>query len=141
MPVELLSMGLSATVGFLFKLIATNQAAKREQFNMLIQRDKIAEETRESARRLQNPAAAYIRRFIVITMMSILAFIVVAPAIDPTLTTNVISEFNDPGFLGFGGGKKIVVTIVSGILYDETIRSILASIIGYYFGTSTVPSR
>ena len=77
-------MGLSAGLGFLFKLIATNQEAKREQFNMLIKREQVAEESRQAARQMQNPAAAYIRRFIVITMMSILAFIVVAPAIDPT---------------------------------------------------------
>lgn len=138
MPLELISMGLSAGVGFLFKLIATNQAAKRDQFNMLIQKEKFAEESRQSARQMQNPAAAYIRRFIVITMMSILAFIVVAPAIDPTLTTNIITEIENPSFLGFGGGKQIVIAMVSGIMYDETIRSILASIIGYYFGTSTV---
>jgi len=137
-PLELISMGLSAGVGFLFKLIATNQAAKRDQFNMLIQKEKFAEESRQSARQMQNPAAAYIRRFIVITMMSILAFIVVAPAIDPTLTTNIITEIENPSFLGFGGGKQIVIAMVSGIMYDETIRSILASIIGYYFGTSTV---
>lgn len=131
-------MGLSAALGFLFKLIAANQAMRREQFNMMMAREKFAEESRQAARQMQNPAAAYIRRFIVITMMSILAFIVVAPAIDPSLTTNIVTEIEKPGFLGFGGGKQIVIAMVSGIMYDETIRSILASIIGYYFGTSTV---
>lgn len=138
MPLELISMGLSAALGFLFKLIAANQAMRREQFNMMMAREKFAEESRQAARQMQNPAAAYIRRFIVITMMSILAFIVVAPAIDPSLTTNIVTEIEKPGFLGFGGGKQIVIAMVSGIMYDETIRSILASIIGYYFGTSTV---
>lgn len=131
-------MGLSAGLGFLFKLVATNQAAKREQWDYMMKKGEADEKSRDSARQMQNPAAAYIRRFIVITMMSILAFIVVAPAIDPTLTTNIITEIDNPGFLGFGGGKQIVIAMVSGIMYDETIRSILASIIGYYFGTSTV---
>jgi len=131
-------MGASALMGFLFKLISANQQAKRDQFEMMMQKEKFAEESRQAARQMQNPAAAYIRRFIVITMMSILAFIVVAPAIDPTLTTNIVTEYDDPGFLGFGGGKKMVIAMVSGVMYDETIRSILASIIGYYFGTSTV---
>jgi len=138
MPLELISMGASALMGFLFKLISANQQAKRDQFEMMMQKEKFAEESRQAARQMQNPAAAYIRRFIVITMMSILAFIVVAPAIDPTLTTNIVTEYDDPGFLGFGGGKKMVIAMVSGVMYDETIRSILASIIGYYFGTSTV---
>ena len=138
MPLELISMGASALMGFLFKLISANQQAKRDQFEMMMQKEKFAEESRQAARNMQNPAAAYIRRFIVITMMSILAFIVVAPAIDPTLTTNIVTEYDDPGFLGFGGGKKMMIAMVSGVMYDETIRSILASIIGYYFGTSTV---
>jgi len=138
MPFELLSMGISAIVGFVFKLIATNMAANKAEKEWLIKRGEMEEKSRESARKLQNPAAAYIRRFIVITMMSILAFIVVAPAIDPSLTTNIITEIDKPSFLGFGGGKTVVVTVVSGIMYDETIRAILASIIGYYFGTSTV---
>jgi hypothetical protein len=138
MPLELISMGASALMGFLFKLISANQQAKRDQFEMMMQKEKFAEESRQAARNMQNPAAAYIRRFIVITMMSILAFIVVAPAIDPTLTTNIVTEYDDPGFLGFGGGKRMMIAMVSGVMYDETIRSILASIIGYYFGTSTV---
>lgn len=138
MPLELISMGLSAGLGFIFKLVATNQAAKRDQWDYMMKKGEADESSRNSARQMQNPAAAYIRRFIVITMMSILAFIVVAPAIDPTLTTNIITEIENPSFLGFGGGKQIVIAMVSGIMYDETIRSILASIIGYYFGTSTV---
>ena len=137
MPLELISMGISATVGFIFKLIANQQAHKQAQWDYMMKKGEQEESSRESARKLQNPSAAFIRRFIVITMMSILAFIVVAPALDPTLVTNVITEVEKPTFFGFGGGKEVVVTVISGILYDETIRSILASIIGYYFGKTT----
>jgi hypothetical protein len=138
MPLELISMGISTVIGFVFKLIAVNQAAKQAQFEFLIKKNELIEKSRESARKMQDPGAAFIRRFIVITMMSILAFIIVAPALEPSLTTNVITEIETEGFLGFGGGKQIVVTVVSGILYDETIRSILASIIGFYFGSAQV---
>ena len=138
MPIELISMGISAAVGFAFKLIAANQENKREQFKMMMATRQFIEDSRESARKMQKPGTAFIRRFIVTTFLSIFAFLIVAPAIDPSLTTNVISEINNSGFLGFGGGKKIVVTVISGLLFDEVLRSILSSIVGFYFGGSQV---
>jgi hypothetical protein len=136
MPLELISLGLSTLVGFVFKMIAMNQQAKQAQWDFLIKKGELNEKMVDSARKMQDPGAAFIRRFIVITMMSILAFIIIAPALEPGLTTNVISEIETEGFLGFGGGKQIVVTVVNGVVYDETIRSILASIMGFYFGRS-----
>jgi hypothetical protein len=107
----------------------------------MMQQHAVIEDSRKEARKLQNPAAAFIRRFIVITMMSILAFLVVAPALDSTLTTDIVTEIEREGFLWWGGGKQIVVTVISGMMYDDTIRSILASIIGFYFGGATVQQR
>ncbi len=113
-----------------------NQQAKQAQWDFLIKKGELNEKMVDSARQMQNPGAAFIRRFIVITMMSILAFIIIAPALEPSLTTNIISEIETESFLGFGGGKQIIVTVVNGVIYDETVRSILASIMGFYFGRS-----
>ena len=140
-PFEIMSMGVSALAGFAFKMMAVHQENKREQFKMMMQQHAVIEDSRKEARKLQNPAAAFIRRFIVITMMSILAFLVVAPALDSTLTTNIVTEIEREGFLWWGGGKQIGVTVISGMMYDDTIRSILASIIGFYFGGATVQQR
>ena len=140
-PFEIMSMGVSALAGFAFKMMAVHQENKREQFKMMMQQHAVIEDSRKEARKLQNPAAAFIRRFIVITMMSILAFLVVAPALDSTLTTNIVTEIEREGFLWWGGCKQIVVSFISGMMYDDTIRSILASIIGFYFGGATVQQR
>ena len=67
-----------------------------------------------------------VRRFIVLVMMSLLAFIVVAPAF-LEINTVIVED-------GWLWGKN--VTEIKGIMYDETIRMILTSIIGFYFGTS-----
>jgi hypothetical protein len=138
MPIELISMSISAVVGFVFKLIASNQEIKKQQFEMMMSQFTAVETSRENARKLQSPAASFIKRYIVISVVSLFVFVIVAPAIDPTLTTNIISEVQTSGFLGIGAGTKIVVTVISGLLYDDTLRSMLASIIGYYFGSATV---
>lgn len=134
-------MGASATMGFVFKLLANHQENKRDEFKMMMAQHTRVEESRKNARKHQSAGSAFIRRFITITMMSLLTFLVVAPTIDPSITTNIITEIERPSFFGFGGGKEIIVTVVSGMLYDDTIRSILSSIVGYYFGSSTAQRR
>jgi len=90
MPLELISLGLSTLVGFVFKMIAMNQQAKQAQWDFLIKKGELNEKMVDSARKMQDPGAAFIRRFIVITMMSILAFIIIAPALEPGLTTGAM---------------------------------------------------
>jgi len=114
-PIELLSMGGSALAGFLFKYIANAQQDRHDQMMA------IAKAT-EVARNDEN--GIWPRRFIVFVMMSLLSFIVVAPALLPGVNTVVVDQ----------GWFFTTTTEVKGIVYDETIKSILISIIGFYFG-------
>ena len=114
-PVELLSLGLSSLAGFIFKYIANAQKDRHDQMMA------IAKATKE-AREDEN--GIWTRRFIVLVMMSLLSFIVVAPALLPGVNTVVVDE----GFF------FTTTTEIKGIVYDETIKSILISIIGFYFG-------
>ena len=114
-PIELLSMGGSAIVGFVFKYMANAQADRMETIRAL------AGATQE-AREYQG--GVWVRRFIVFVMMGILAFIVVAPALIEGVSTTYVEE----------GWFFTHTTEVKGIIYDSTIRSILVSIVGFYFG-------
>jgi len=139
MPIELISLALSAVVGFLFKLIAANMENKHQQHTMTLEAFGASQKSIESARDFQEPGSAFVRRFIVVTMLSLFTFIIVAPAVYPDLAVNFITEHTRASFLGlFGGGTEMIVTTVKGLVYDETMRSILSSIVGYYFGSSTV---
>jgi len=67
----------------------------------------------------------WVRRFIVLVMMLLLVFIIVAPAF-LDVNTVLVDE----------GWFFNTTTEIKGIMYDATTRTILTSIIGFYFGTS-----
>ena len=115
-PVELLTMGASTLGGFALKYMANSQANTA----FLLGKDI---ESRQEARGDMN--GVWVRRFIVLVMMSLLAYIVVAPSL---IDANAVIV--DKGWL------FTTTTEVKGIMYDDTIRMILTSIIGFYFGTS-----
>lgn len=117
MSVELLTMGGSAILGWLLKYMSNQQ----ENTFKLLQKD---EESRQAA---SQRGGVWIRRFIVVVMMALFAFIIIAPAFIPGLNTVVV----DKGWLWTSTIE------VKGIMYDETTRQIMLAIIGYYFGTSS----
>jgi len=77
-----------------------------------------------AARADQN--GVWVRRFIVVVMMSLLTYIVVAPSLMDANAV-IVSE----------GWFFTTTTEVKGIVYDDTIRMIITSIIGYYFGSAS----
>ena len=78
----------------------------------------------------------WVRRFIVLVMMSILFIIATGIGAEPT---NILSTVEQPSYLFglFGGGTEQVVTAVQGGLYDGTMRQSILAIIGYYFGNAS----
>jgi len=118
MPVELITMGISTLGGFALKYWATQADYRHQQFMDLM-------DSQNRAESVDGGQGKYVRRFIVLVMMSLLAFIVIAPAFMDVNTVLV-----DKGWF------FTTTTTIEGIIYDDTIRQILVSIIGFYFGTS-----
>lgn len=116
-PLELISMAVSTLGGFW----ATSNANAAERLH----EERLAYTSSVKAAR-EDTNGVWVRRFIVLVMMGLLTFIVVAPAF---LDVNAVIV--DEGWL-FN-----TTTEVKGIIYDDTIRMILVSIIGFYFGTSS----
>jgi len=119
MPVELITLGVSAIGGFALKYMATQARYRHQQMMDLMG-------SQERADKVDGGEGKYVRRFIVLVMMFLLVFIVVAPAFLTGVNTVIVDE----------GWFFTTTTEVKGILYDNTIRQILAAIIGFYFGTS-----
>ncbi len=115
MPIELLSMGGSALFGFAFKYMANSQQDRHDQMMAISQATKAARDDENGV---------WTRRFIVVVMMFLLSFIVTAPALLEGVNTVVVDQ----------GWFFTTTTEIKGIVYDETIKSILISIIGFYFG-------
>ena len=118
MPVELITLGVSTLGGFALKYMATQAKYRHEQFRDLMK-------AQERADKVDGGDGKYVRRFIVLIMMALLVFIVAAPAF-LDINTVLVHE----------GWLWTSTTEIKGIIYDETIRQILLSIIGFYFGTS-----
>ena len=117
MTTELMTMGISTVLGFGLKYLAQSQANTYE----LLKGD------RESRIEASKRGGVWIRRFIVLVMMSIFAFIIIGPAFIPDLHTVVVDE----------GWLWTTTTEIKGIMYDATTKEILLAIIGYYFGVSS----
>lgn len=116
-PIDLIVMGVSALGGFLLKNSANNSERLHEE--------RLAyTKSVEAARNDSN--GVIVRRFIVVVMMSLFAFIIIGPAF-LDVSTVVLEDT-------WYGTKQI---IVDGIIYDDTIRMTIMSIVGFYFGTSS----
>lgn len=130
MVTEIASLGGSAVLGFVFKFISNMQddshKAKMAMLGAVEQSKKDASER----------GGAWIRRFIVVVMMSILAITAVGIGATPT---NIVTTSPETSILWglFSIDGVTRVTEIIGGMYDETIRLSILSIIGYYFGTST----
>jgi len=109
-------MAASGGAAYIMKMYANAQADRHYQ--MMAAMNATIEARKQTG-------GVLVRRFIVLVMMSLLAFIVVAPSLIDTQTV-MIKE----------GWLWDSTTEVKGIIYDTTIRSILTSIVGFYFGGS-----
>ena len=118
MSIELITMGVSTLGGFVLKYMATQAQYRHEQFRDLIK-------AQDRAEKADGGQGKYVRRFIVLVMMSLLVFIVAGPAF-LDINTILVNE----------GWLWTTTTEIKGIIYDNTIREILVAIIGFYFGTS-----
>jgi hypothetical protein len=115
-PMELITMGVSTLGGFWLKNMANNAERLHEE--------RLA--YKESVKAARNDkAGVLVRRFIVFVMVMLFVFIVAAPAF-MDIQTVIIED----GWFGKSQMK------IDGIMYDETMRMTITSIIGYYFGTS-----
>ena len=123
--------------GFIFKYMTEQREIRREQFEMLIEKNKVESDNQDRAvARVGIEAGKIVRRTIV---LCVLFGTILAPFILPFFgipTVVEIKTVNQP-FLGiFGGGEDVAFHSVYGYLFTEENRQILLSIVGFYFGSA-----
>tara|TARA_R110002124_G_scaffold86084_2_gene222906 strand:+ start:64 stop:489 length:426 start_codon:yes stop_codon:yes gene_type:complete len=138
-PTEIITLLGGSITGFIFKFMAKRSQDNQKKFEMLMKRNKFAEETRNAAaQRATGAAGSWVRRFIVI---SIMFGVILAPFLATLLSIPVIMEVEQvrPILFGLFGNRteKIFVESMGYVLIPE-IRQSLTAIIGFYFGQSTV---
>jgi hypothetical protein len=134
---EFLSLIGGSLTGFIFKNMAEQREARREQFEMLIKKNETETANQDKAvQRVGVEAGKIVRRIIV---LCILFGTIVAPFVLPFFGIPTIVEIKStsPSFLGlFGGGESVYFHTVYGYLFTEENRQILLSIVGFYFGSA-----
>jgi hypothetical protein len=138
-PTEILTLFGGSITGFIFKFMAQRSQDNQKKFEMLMERNKFAEDTRNAAaQRATGSAGSWVRRFIVI---SIMFGVILAPFMATLLSIPVVLEVDQtkPILFGLFGSRteKIFVESIGYVLIPE-IRQALTAIIGFYFGQSTV---
>jgi uncharacterized membrane protein YfcA len=142
MPIEAISMVGSTVLGGVMKMWGQAQADKAEQFKQMMARNGQIEEGVQNARAMQNPNAAWVRRFIVImAMCGGLGIVFLAPLLgQPTnVPVEVTSGFKFL-FLDFTNTVTEYIQL-EGFVTPEWLPLALTNVIGFYFGSAAMQRR
>ena len=142
MPLEIISMLASTLLGGWLKMKAQERQDMAAQHKLLIELNSQKEKFTQSARQMQNPSAAWVRRFIVISLMLMAGFILIAPAFF-NMPTNVPMESVHGfklWFLDFTWTEPGYAEL-TGIVTPEWLPYAILNVMGFYFGTSAVSRR
>lgn len=142
-PLELFTMAGGGLMGFVFRYMAERAKERQQQFEMLMQKEKAAEDSRNAAiQRESSDAGKHIRRIIVIL---VLFGVILAPFILALLGKTTIVEITEENasflFGLFGGGTESKFLELPSYLLVPEVRQSLMAIIGYYFGSATAASK
>ena len=141
LPVEAISMLGSTALGGVMKMWSQSQADKAEQHKMMLQANQQVQESVDSARAYQNPNAAWIRRFIVVTaMLAGIGIVFMAPLLNQV--TNIPVEVTQGSKFLFGiFDSTHTVTeylTLEGWVTPERLPVSIMNIIGFYFGSAAM---
>jgi uncharacterized membrane protein YfcA len=142
LPIEAVSMVGSTVLGGVMKMWGQAQQDKADQFKMMIARNKQVEEGVNNARAMQNPNAAWVRRFIVImAMLGGLGIVFLAPLLgQPTnVPVEVTSGFKFL-FLDFTNTATEYLQL-EGFVTPEWLPLALTNVIGFYFGSAAMQRK
>ena len=142
LPVEAISMIGSTALGGVMKMWGQAQADKAEQFKQMMARNGQIEEGVNNARQMQNPNAAWIRRFIVVmALLGGLGIVFLAPMLgQPTnVPVEVTSGFKFL-FLDFTNTVTEYIQL-DGFVTPEWLPVAIMNIIGFYFGSAAMQRK
>jgi len=142
LPIEAVSMLGSTALGGIMKMWGQAQQDKAEQFKQMMARNGQIEEGVQNARNMQNPNAAWIRRFIVVmSLLGGLGIVFLAPMLGQP--TNVPVEVNSGFkflFLDFTNTVTEYIQL-EGFVTPEWLPVAIMNIIGFYFGSAAMQRK
>ena len=141
LPVEAISMLGSTALGGVMKMWSQSQADKAEQHKMMLQANQQVQESVDSARAYQNPNAAWIRRFIVVTaMLAGIGIVFMAPLLNQVTNIPVEVTHGSKFLFGIFDSTHTVTEYLTleGWVTPEWLPVSIMHIIGFYFGSAAM---
>ena len=136
LPIEVITMLISVIGGAVMRMWSQSQSDKADQQKMLMAQFSAGQESVESARAYQNPNAQWIRRFLVLSFMSMAMFILLAPVLGfPTVVpVDVTSGFK----ILFFDFTNVVTEwrSLEGMVTPVWLPHAIMAVVGMYFGQS-----
>lgn len=133
MPIEIWTMLGSSITGFVMKFWASHREDRAEQERMKLERMGAVESSLVAAREYVSPNVNWIRRFIVVAILSMLGFIVIAgvfvPTNVPVITEGLSIMF---GIVSFPDTTEFIR--LEGLVAYDWLKHAILAIISFYFG-------
>lgn len=142
-PFELITLAGGSVVGFFFRYMAERAKDRQQQFEMLMHKEQLMEESRKAAsQRETDDSGKFVRRIIVI---AVLFGVILAPFALAVMGKTTIVQLDEqiPEYLFglFGGGTRTKLVELPSYLLIPEVRQSLMAIIGYYFGSATATAK
>ena len=141
LPIEAVSMLGSTALGGIMKMWSQSQADKAEQHKMMLQANQQVQKTVDSARAYQNPNAAWIRRFIVVTaMLAGIGIVFMAPLLNQVTNIPIEVTHGSKFLFGIFDNTRTVTEYLTleGWVTPEWLPVAIMNIIGFYFGSAAM---
>ena len=141
-PLEAVTMIGSTVLGGVMKAWGQAQQDKADQFKMMMQRNEQIEIGVQNARNMQNPNAAWIRRFIVVvSLFGGLGIVFLAPILDHATYVPVeVTEGFKFLFLDFTTTVTEYKELY-GFVTPDWLPFAITNIVGFYFGSAAMQRK
>jgi uncharacterized membrane protein YfcA len=142
LPLEAVTMMGSTVLGGVMKMWSQSSQDKADQFKMMMQRNEQIEQGVQNAREMQNPNAAWVRRFIVVTaMLGGLGIVFLAPLLGHT-TFVPVEVTNGFKFLFLDFTNTVTeYKEMYGFVTPDWLPFVISNITGFYFGSAAMQRK
>jgi uncharacterized membrane protein YfcA len=142
LPLEAITMLGSTILGGVMTMWGQAAKDRQDQFEMMMKRNGQIEEGVQNARQMQNPHAAWIRRFIVVvSLLGGLGIVYLAPILGHSTYVPVeVTEGFKFLFLDFSNTVTKYIEM-QGFVTPDWLPFAITNILGYYFGSAAMQRK
>ena len=135
MTEDLLTMGASSALGFVFRFMAEGRKSKDEALKRLIEAQKASTDSADAAAKRAGSGGVWVRRFLVVSIvLAVIGFPFIASFFQVPTFVEVTRNSQEFLFGLFGGTEKTDFHQIDGYLLVKENRTVLLALSSFYFG-------